>query len=100
MRYTDDPKPALTVSRRNLLTLLAKLDANREARRRVSACSIVDPDHMIMLCAEEDATHYDPVLRAALGHSAEPGQVVRDAESQRPIVRADLGAYINPDGSF
>lgn len=85
-------KPArtarLVVSRRNLLTLLAKLDANREAGRAVSAVTIGDPDNRIFLHAEEDDVHYDPQRRMALGHAPVPGRAVRDAATQAPLTDA------------
>jgi len=83
--YTTRRLRQLTVSRRNLLTLLAKLDANATAGEPVSAVSIIDPDGQILLHAEEDAVHYDPERRAALGHQPHPGRVVRDAVTQEPI---------------
>lgn len=97
MRYSEDPTPTLVVSRRNLLTLLAKLDANREAGAQVSAVAIGDPDNVIILHAEEDEVHYDPERRAALGHAPVAGHMVRTMIDHRPI---DLGPYMNPDGSF
>ena len=117
MRYEDNTgRPQLIVSRRNLLTLLAKLDANAQAGTQVSACTIGDPDGMIFLSAEEDAVHYDPERRAALGHAPVPGYMVRDSVSQRPLNFHAIdpkqqgcgftsgedgpGELMNPDGAF
>jgi len=130
MRYEDNPTPTLTVSRRNLLALLTKLDINRDAGRQVSAVMIGDPDGVIYLHAEEDDVHYDPERRAALGHAPVPGIMVRSAEDQTPLTaegrdctqrcgptfhaidpkqggdgfsggkETDLGPLMNPDGAW
>ncbi len=108
----------LVVSRKNLLTLLAKLDANVLAGERVSHAAIVDPDGVVLIHAEEDDVHYDPELRASLGHAAFAGPMHPREEGTlkaewtpgpkgQPRLRFYLdpkqdgdGKLMNPDGAF
>ena len=55
MKYiesTNGTQPTLELSRRNLLTLLEKLDDPSSAR------TLLDPDRKIFVKAVEDAEHY------------------------------------------
>lgn len=52
MKYLDDAFPTLELSRRNLETLLAKLDDPRSSR------TLIDPDNKIAVTAVENDEHY------------------------------------------
>lgn len=70
---TDIPRSTVYLSRRNLLTLLAKLD--RAAQGGETACAIIKSDNAhakypqtmksIMVCAVEDGEYYGTAARAA-----------------------------------
>lgn len=73
------PKSVVYLSRRNLLTLLAKLD--RAAQGDDTACAIIKSDDMhekypqtmreIMVCAVEDAEYYNTRSAGAVHHLEE-----------------------------
>lgn len=52
MKFIDGELPVLELTRRNLTTLLAKLDDP------ISARMIIDPDNIIAVRAVEDSEHY------------------------------------------
>jgi hypothetical protein len=57
MKYLDGTGgslPTLELTRRNLRSLLAKLDGNPPD----SACTLISPDYRIVVKAVEDAAHY------------------------------------------
>lgn len=58
------------LTRRNLLSLLAKLDGNPPN----SACTLIDPDTKIAVRAVEDDVHYKAEGRA-------PGRMVGETEA-------------------
>ena len=59
----------IELSRRNLISLLAKLDGNPPN----SACTLIDPDNRIAVKAVEDAEHYEAEGRL-------PGPMHEDTE--------------------
>lgn len=93
----------LVVSRRNLLTLLAKLDANVR-QPGTSFVEIGDPSGQIHIHAEEDEIHYNAEARLARGEAPYAGpmhpreeRVLRDEKA--PILRSP-NEYMNPGGEF
>lgn len=68
MKYIDDKTlPTLELSRRNLETLLAKLDDPLSAR------TLIDPDHRIAVMAVENDEHY---------HDRRPGPVYMPSKGE------------------
>ena len=52
--------PTIELTRRNLMSLLAKLDGNPPN----SACTLIDPDDQVAVKAVENAEHYEAEGRA------------------------------------
>lgn len=74
MKYVaaqDDSLPVVELTRRNLMSLLAKLNGSPPN----SVCTLIDPDHQIAVRAVEDAMHYEAEGRA-------PGLMHEDTEAR------------------
>lgn len=54
MKYIEGGPPTVELTRRNLLSLLAKLDGHPVG----STCTLIDPDNRIAVKAVEDSEHY------------------------------------------
>lgn len=72
----------VTLSRRNLLALLHKLDMPDSARRLENNVVFVEGEHtedmiLILCCCEDDAEHYADARR----HGALPGEMHPDTET-------------------
>jgi hypothetical protein len=79
VKVTEDGCTTVTLSRRNLLTLVAKLDGNPPG----SACTIGAPRAYgeFWIVAEEDDVHYAHPDRAEVVGDARPGVMHPDTEA-------------------